>query len=285
MPGLDELLSILDLEVLERNLFRGHQPKEDRNRVYGGQVVAQSLVAAYRTVEARPVHSLHAYFIRPGNPAMPIVYQVDRLRDGRSFSVRRVLAVQDGEAIFSMGCSFQPPEEGIEHQLVMPSVPHPDELPSADDVMKAFGRNIPSVVERLLRMELPIEFKPVDFEGMMARKMTGDSRHVWMRARAPLPDDPIVHHAVLAHASDMAILDVALHKHGFGLFDGRFQSASLDHAMWFHRPFRMDEWLLYSHESPSMSSSRGFAEGSIFTEGGRLVASVAQEGLLRRRAP
>jgi acyl-CoA thioesterase II len=281
MTGLEELVSILDIEVIGQNQFRGAQPSEERSRVFGGQVIAQALMAAYRTIESRSVHSLQSYFVRGGNPSLPIDYEVEVLRDGRSFSIRRVLAKQEGKAIFCMSCSFHTGEAGVAHQPRMPDVPGPEQLPDLREVQSAPRDEMPPVLLRLLREDRPIDFKPVDFDGMMTRTMKDEVRHFWIRAKGKLPDVPSLHHAVLAYASDMSLLDVALHKHGRGLFDGSHQTASLDHVMWFHRAFRADEWVLYSQESPSRAFSRGFTRGAIFSRSGELLVSVSQEGLLR----
>jgi len=281
MPLLEEVVSILDLEPIERNLFRGRQPKDERKRVFGGQVVAQALAAAYQTVE-RSVHSLHAYFIRGGDPALPIVYQVDRLRDGKSFSVRRVLAIQHGEAIFSMGCSFQNPEEGMEHQIAMPDVPGPESLASQDDLLSLLEKIQPERFDAF-NATWPVEIRPVDPEGLLRRHIEGPMRHFWVRARGPLADDSKLHQEILAYASDMTLLDTSLAIHGRSVFDTEVQAASLDHAVWFHRPFRIDDWLLFSQASPSASGARGFNDGRFFSRDGVLVASVAQEGLIRVR--
>ncbi len=284
MTGLEELVSILDIEVVGQNQFRGAQPGEERRRVFGGQVVAQALMAAYRTVESRSVHSLQCYFVRGGNPSIPIDYEVEILRDGRSFSIRRVLAKQEAKAIFCMSCSFHASEAGMAHQPCMPDVPGPEQLPDLRELPGSIHGEIPPVLARLLREDRPIEFKPVDLDGMMTRTMKDEVRHFWIRAKGKLPDVPSVHHAVLAYASDMSLLDVALHKHGHGLFDGSHETASLDHVMWFHRAFRADEWVLYSQESPSRAFSRGFTRGAIFSRSGDLLVSVSQEGLLRENA-
>jgi acyl-CoA thioesterase II len=284
MTGLEELVSILDIEVVGQNQFRGAQPSEAPRRVFGGQVIAQALMAAYRTIESRSVHSLQCYFVRGGNPSIPIDYEVETLRDGRSFSIRRVLAKQEGKAIFAMSCSFHVGEAGVAHQPRMPAVPEPEQLPDLRELPKSAQGEIPPVLARLLREDRPIEFRPVDLDGMMTRTMKDEARHFWIRAKGKLPDVPAVHHSVLAYASDMSLLDVALHKHGRGLFDGSHETASLDHVMWFHRAFRADEWVLYSQESPSRAFSRGFTRGAIFSRGGDLLASVSQEGLLRESA-
>ncbi|PTM40448.1 acyl-CoA thioesterase II [Bosea sp. 124] len=280
----DSLMSILDLEPLERNLFRGRSPKVGWPRVFGGQVIAQSLYAACKTVEGRQPHSLHAYFLLAGDPEIPIVYEVDRLRDGRSFTTRRVLAIQKGEAIFAMSASFQVEEPGYDHQMPMPDVPMPEDLPDRDAMNRGILPNMPKAVRAYYQRERPIEIRPVEFERYAGGAGPMDPKfHVWLRALQPLPDDPAIHQAVLAYASDLMLLDSSLIAHGTTVFDEKIQGASLDHALWFHRPFRADEWLLYAQDSPSTSGARGFSRGLVFDRQGRLVASVAQEGLIRPR--
>ncbi|WP_186399950.1 acyl-CoA thioesterase II [Stappia sp. P2PMeth1] len=283
--AVDDLLSILDLEPLEHNLFRGMSPQVGWQRVFGGQVIGQALVAASRTVpQDRAVHSLHGYFLRPGDPAVPIVYEVDRIRDGGSFTTRRVVAIQHGEPIFSMAASFQTFEEGLDHQVAMPDVPMPEDLPGEAELKEQFLAHAPEPVRRYWERDRPIELRPVDMTHYFSRRKLTPSQNVWVRASAALPDDPRVHSCVLAYASDMTLLDTSLFAHGTSVFDPRLQVASLDHAMWFHRPFRADEWLLYAEDSPSASGGRGFTRGSLYSRDGRLVASVAQEGLIRVRA-
>jgi acyl-CoA thioesterase-2 len=281
--AVETLLSILDLEPLEVNLFRGRSPQVGWQRVFGGQVIGQALVAAARTVEARAAHSLHAYFMLPGDPKVPIIYEVDRIRDGRSFSTRRVLAIQHGAAIFSMSASFQVEEEGLEHQIEMPKVPPPEDLPSEAELKAAFMEGAPEPVRRYWQRPRPLELRPVDWKHYTSRDKLAPSQYVWVRATDHLPDEAEIHRAVLAYASDMTLLDTSLFAHGRGIFDPDIQAASLDHAMWFHRPFRADEWMLYAEDSPSASGARGFTRGSLFSRDGRLIASVAQEGLIRVR--
>jgi len=278
------LLKILDLEPLEVNLFRGQSPKVGWQRVFGGQVIGQALVAATRTVEGRQPHSLHGYFMLPGDPKVPIIYEVDRIRDGRSFTTRRVVAIQHGQAIFSMSASYQIAEDGFEHQAPMPEVPGPDALPSESEVKAELLPKMPEPMRTYFERERPIEMRPVE----MQRYTSGDPGkpifHVWIRATDPLPDDPAVHQAVLAYASDITLLDTSLVPHGRTVFDPTIQGASLDHALWFHRPFRADEWLLYAQDTPFAGGARGFSRGLIFRQDGTLVASVAQEGLIRDRS-
>ena len=282
--AIETLLSILDLEPLEHNLFRGRSPQVGWQRVFGGQVIGQALVAAARTVTGRAAHSLHAYFMRPGDPSVPIIYEVDRIRDGRSFTTRRVVAIQHGEAIFSMSASFQVEEGGLDHQATMPDVPPPEDLPSESELKKALIESAPEPVRRYWERERPIELRPVDMRHFISREPLEPVQKVWVRATGKLPDDPDVHRCVLAYASDMTLLDTSLFAHGRGVFDRDVQAASLDHALWFHRPFRADEWLLYAEDSPSASGARGFTRGSLFSRDGTLVASVAQEGLIRLRS-
>ena len=281
--AIDVLLSILDLEPLEHNLFRGSSPQVGWQRIFGGQVIGQALVAAARTVEGRIAHSLHGYFLRPGDPAVPILYEVDRIRDGRSFTTRRVAAIQHGRPIFSMEVSFQLAEAGLDHQIAMPAVPPPEELPSESDISSLYLEGAPESVRRYWERERPIELRPVDLRHYLGREALEPSQYVWVRATGRLPDDPEIHRCVLAYASDMTLLDTALFPHGRMVFDPDLQAASLDHAMWFHRPFRADDWLLYAEDSPSASGGRGFNRGSLFSRDGQLVASVAQEGLIRVR--
>jgi acyl-CoA thioesterase-2 len=282
--AIGTLLSILDLEKLEENLFRGLSPQVGWQRVFGGQVIGQALVAAARTVEGRGAHSLHAYFMREGDPAVPIIYQVDRIRDGKSFATRRVVAIQHGAAIFSMSVSFQVDEKGLDHQIKMPDVPPPEDLPSEEELKAAYLHNAPEGVRRYWERPRPIELRPVDLRHFFSREKLEPLQYVWVRATGALPDDPDIHRCVLAYASDMTLLDTALFAHGRMIFDPDLQAASLDHALWFHRPFRADEWLLYAEDSPSASGARGFTRGILFSRDGRLVASVAQEGLIRVRS-
>jgi acyl-CoA thioesterase-2 len=281
--AVQDLLNILDLEPLEVNLFRGRSPQSNWQRVFGGQVIGQALVAACRTVEGRRAHSMHAYFILPGDPKVPIVYDVERTRDGKSFSTRRVRAIQHGEPIFTMSLSFHNDEAGLDHQAKMPDVPTPDALPSEADIRSRILPIMPEAVRRYYERERPIELRPVEFDRYLGRKYEDGRFNVWIRTTGRLPDDPAIHQCVLAYASDMTLLDTALVPHGRTLFEKEFMAASLDHALWLHRPFRADEWLLYAQDSPNLLGGRGFARGLIFTRDGTLVASVAQEGLVRER--
>jgi acyl-CoA thioesterase-2 len=285
--AVQELLSVLDLETLEVNLFRGRSPEVGWQRVFGGQVIGQALVAACRTVERRQPHSMHAYFLLPGDPKVPIVYEVDRIRDGKSFTTRRVIAIQHGQPIFSMSVSFHNNESGgLAHQIDMPIVPKPEELPSESEIRERVLPLMPDPVRRYYERERPIELRPVEYGRYLGKKSEDGKFNVWIRATGRLPDDPAIHRCVLAYASDMTLLDTALVPHGRTLFEKDFMAASLDHALWFHRPFRADEWLLYAQDSPSLAGARGFARGLVFASDGTLVASVAQEGLVRlRRMP
>ena len=276
-----ELLALLDLEKIEENIFRGVSPKDRSQRVFGGQVLGQALVAAGRTVEGRVAHSLHAYFLVAGDPKVPILYEVDRSRDGSSFSSRRVVAIQHGRQIFHMSVSLQVPEEGLEHQIDMPKVSPPEELPSEDEFRAKIVNKIPEQYREHFIRRRPIELRPVDRTDIFAPQKRSPHQSVWVRATGTLPTDIALQQCVLAYASDMTLLDTSLLPHGVGWFDTRMQMASIDHAMWFHRPFRADEWLLYVQDSPSASGARGFNRGLIFSRDGRLVASVAQEGLMR----
>ncbi|MBV9247436.1 MAG: acyl-CoA thioesterase II [Methylobacteriaceae bacterium] len=286
--AVTDLLALLDLEKIEHNIFRGRSPQVGWQRVFGGLVISQALVAAARTVEGRPPHSLHAYFMLPGDPSIPIVYEVDRIRDGKSFATRRCNAVQHGQAIFSLSASFQVQESGLDHAVTMPTVPDPESLPSEEELRRRYAALMPEPVRRYFERERPIELRPVDFSRY--HQPSGDKPHepvqrVWVRASGRLPDDPAIHRAFLAYLSDMTLLDTALIVHGRSIFDGSLQVASLDHALWFHRPFRADEWLLYAQDSPNTYGARGLARGLIYAHDGRLVASVAQEGLIRERLP
>ncbi len=282
--AIEELLDILDLEHLEHNLFRGRSPKTGWQRVFGGQVIGQALVAAQRTVsEDRLVHSLHGYFMRPGDPAVPIIYEVDRIRDGGSFTTRRVVAIQHGQAIFSMSASFQIEEPGLEYQDPIPDQPDPDKLPSEKKLKEQFLHLAPENVRKYWQRARPIETRAVSMEHYVSDRKLDAEQYVWVRATGTIPDNRALQAAVLAYASDMTLLDTALFPHGKKVFDTDMQVASLDHAMWFHRPFKTDEWLLYAQDAPSTSGARGFTRGKIYTREGILVASTAQEGLIRVR--
>jgi acyl-CoA thioesterase-2 len=280
-----DLLALLDLEPLEVNLFRGRSPQSGWQRVFGGQVIGQALVAAVRTVEGRVPHSMHAYFLLAGDPKVPIIYEVERIRDGKSFTTRRVLAIQHGHPIFSMSVSFHNAEEGLNHQANMPDVPAPDALTNEAEMRERFAAMMPEPVKRYYERERPIELRPVEYGRYLGEKLADGKFHVWIRATGRLPDDPAIHQCVLAYASDLTLLDTALVPHGRTLFEKEFMAASLDHALWIHRPFRADDWLLYAQDTPNLCGSRGFSRGLIFARDGTLVASVAQEGLVRVRRP
>lgn len=282
---MQDLIERLDLEKLEENLFRGSSPQNGWQRVFGGLVIAQALMAAQRCVEPdRIVHSLHAYFMRPGDPSIPIVYQVERIRDGSSFTTRRVVAVQHGKAIFSMSASFQVEEPGFDHQISIPNVPAPETLMGEAEFRAAFLAQAPDTVKKYWGRERPIEIRPTSLTHYLSREKLEPQAHIWVKASGLVPDDRHYQAAILAYLSDMTLLDTSLYAHGTSIFDPELQVASLDHAMWFHRPCRLDDWLLYTQDSPSAAGARGMTRGSIFTRDGRLVASVAQEGLIRKRA-
>jgi acyl-CoA thioesterase-2 len=285
MSAIQALLDLLDLEPLELNLFRGRSPQVGWQRVFGGQVIGQALVAACRTVDGRRSHSMHAYFLLPGDPKVPIIYDVDRIRDGKSFTTRRVVAIQHGQAIFTMAVSFHTDEPGLAHQAPMPDVPPPEQLPSENQAREWVLANMPEPIRRYYELERPIEMRPVEYTRYLGQKFENARFHVWIRTTGPLPDDPAIHQCVLAYASDWTLLDTALVPHGRSLFEREFMGASLDHALWFHRPFRADDWLLYAQDSPNLGGARGFSRGLIFARDGTLVASVAQEGLVRQRRP
>jgi acyl-CoA thioesterase-2 len=277
---LEKLLDLLDLEQIEANIFRGRSPDERVQRVFGGQVAGQALVAAGRTVPAdRPVHSLHAYFIRPGDPSVPLVYTVDRVRDGRSFTTRRVSAIQHGRTIFTLSASFHHAEPGPEHSDPMPEVPAPEDIPRTVDRLEKLLGPLPADLH-----ENPVDLRsvgPLTVEAEHDPSLRTTRNLVWLRVDGELPDDPLLHVCLMTYASDMTLLDSVLLGHGLSWVDGRTTGASLDHAMWFHRPFRADRWLLYAQESPVAAGARGLARGEVFTAEGQLVVSVVQEGLVR----
>jgi acyl-CoA thioesterase II len=275
--GIGDFLALLDLEPIEVNIFRGRHLEGARDRVFGGQVAAQALVAAGRTVDLGRVHSLHAYFLRPGDPNAPILYEVDRIRDGRSFATRRVVAIQHGAAIFTLACSFHIEEEGLEHAAPMPAVPGPDELPPA------------GVVPPDRSLGAPLKY--LDDHGIEIRFVGGppwersdaprEREQLWLRTRAPIGDDPIVHVAIATFASDLTLISTIVQRHGLSPWTLVHFAASLDHSMWFHRPLRVDEWLFYDQSSPAAYGATGLSLGALYNEGGQLVATVAQEGLVR----
>lgn len=278
--SLIDLLAILDLEAIEVNLFRGNSPKASWGQVFGGQVIGQGMLAACRTVNLRLPHSLHCYFSLPGDPQVPIIYQVERVRDGKSYSTRRVTAIQHGNAIFSMVVSFHTQEQGtFEHQDKMPDVPPPERL-AAEELSKQ--PMFPETPELMCRY-YAIESLPIEIGRCLGQKIENGRIHIWIKAAAILPDDPTLHMCALAYASDLTLLDAVMARHGRMLFDRRMIRTSLDHAMWFHRPFRANEWLLYARDSPSAQGGRGLTRGLIFKRDGTLVASVAQEASVRER--
>ena len=288
--ALEKLVAQLDLERLEDNLFRGQSSDIGGKSVFGGQVIGQALVAAARTVDARVPHSLHAYFLLPGDMAAPIVYEVDRIRDGRSFSARRVQAIQHGRPILSMIASFQVAEPGFDHQAPMPEVPPPEALRSSAELREGWlagpeARDLPERLREAMRRPSPIEFRPVEPRNPL-RPTPGEPRKaVWFRTVDRMPDDPMLHRCLLAYASDHNLMPTALVPHGKSWFTPGMMVASLDHALWFHREGRVDEWLLYTMDSPSAQGARGLARGLIYDRQGLLVASVAQEGLMRAVPP
>lgn len=274
-----DLLTLLELEQLEVNLFRGESRDIGAPQVFGGQVLGQALTAASATVEGRIVHSLHAYFLRRGDFNAPIVYQVDRSLDGHSFSNRRVVAIQHGQQIFTMAASFQVAEAGFDHQVQMPLVPPPEELPDSSQPPPDLLERLPERTRRFWEQPRPFEFRSVQPIDYLRRSPTEPTRQLWFRAVGRLPDDERLHRCLLAYVSDYFLLDTATLPHGTSFLS--LIMASVDHAMWFHRPLRVDEWLLYATESPSASGARGFARAGLFSRDGRLVASTAQEGLVR----
>ncbi len=278
--ALDGVIELLDLEPIEVNIFRGVSPAESRQRVFGGQVAGQALVAAARTVEAGyAVHSLHAYFLRPGDPTVPILYEVDRIRDGRSFVTRRSVGIQHGRAIFNLQASFHRDEEGYEHQRPGPEdLPPPESLPDFHTRMAPYKDRLGDYYDR----PRPIDLRYIDWNPPDRKESLPARQRVWLRANGELPDDATLHVCLLTYASDMTVLDTSLLPHGGSWHDPDTFMASLDHAMWFHRPFRVDNWLLYDQDSPVAGGGRGFGRGLVYTDDGRLVASVAQEGLIRR---
>jgi acyl-CoA thioesterase-2 len=283
MSVMDELVATLTLEPIEVNLFRGRSPPEERQRIFGGQVVAQALLAAYRTVEGRICHSLQSYFIRPGDPAIPVLYQVERSREGKSFATRRVIAIQKGEQIFNMACSFQLPEEGFDHQDAMPESPAPEGLADDNQRWAEVFKDDPEQLKRWVRNR-PIEMRQVDAVNVLKPDRAPAHQMVWLRAAGDVGDDVATNQALLAYASDYSLLGTAMRPHGVSWMSG-VQTASLDHILWFHRPTNFARWHLYAQDSPSASGARGFNRGAIYREDGVLVASAAQEGLIRWRGP
>ena len=280
-PVLDDLITLLKLERIEDNIFRGASRDIGSAQVFGGQVLGQALSAAQHTVEDRVVHSLHAYFLRRGDMNAPIIYEVDRARDGGSFSNRRVVAIQHGRPIFNSAASFQAPEPGLDHQAPMPDVPGPDGLKDLYEIDATALAEIPEKMRRFLTDKRPFDFRPVEPVDLLAPECREPIKHVWIRAVDKLPDDPLLHRNLLAYVSDYELLGTSTLPHGLPFGRGRVIMASLDHALWFHREVKIDDWLLYSMESPNASGARGLSRGQLFTQSGQLVASTAQEGLIR----
>lgn len=280
-PVLADLQNLLTLERIEDNIFRGESRDIGSAQVFGGQVVGQALSAAQMTVDGRVAHSLHAYFLRRGDMQAPIVYEVDRQRDGRSFSVRRVVAVQHGRPIFNMAASFQVEEEGLDHQFEMPDVPPPESLKDAREIASDCSDKMPSKMRRFATQQRPFEFRPVEAPAFLTREEREPYKHVWVKAVDALPDDENLHRSMLAYVSDYELLGASALPHGLPYGLGRVQMASLDHAIWFHRPARVDEWFLYAMDSPNAGGGRGFARGRIYRRDGVLLASTTQEGVIR----
>jgi acyl-CoA thioesterase-2 len=281
---LGDLLSLLDLETLEEGLYRGDSQDLGFKAVFGGQVMGQALSAAKETiVEERLVHSLHSYFLRPGDAAKPIVYDVENIRDGKSFSTRRVKAIQNGKPIFYMTVSFHNEEPGVTHQASMPNVPGPENLRSSLEFYRENANLIPEKIRDKVLCDKPIEMRPVNFQSPFKPEVTLANRYVWFKANGEMPNDPRIHKYLLAYASDFEFLPTALQPHGLSFMQPNMQVATIDHAMWFHREFRMDEWILYAIDSPSASGGRGLVRGQFFNQDGVLIASTMQEGLIRQR--
>ncbi|TDY16813.1 (3S)-malyl-CoA thioesterase [Paraburkholderia sp. BL6665CI2N2] len=282
MSTMSELLTVLELAKLGDNRFLGCNLKQEGQRVFGGQIIAQALIAAQQTVEmCRHVHSLHGYFLRPGDMEVPVIYEVDRIRDGRRFSNRRVIALQHGQTIFSLESSFQVDETGLEHQIAMPhDVPPPETLSTQQELISQFAGRGPVGVKRYWERERPAEMRPVILKHYTSREKLEPRQNIWFRAKGPLPASRATRAAVLAYLSDVTLLDTATFAHGRAGFDLDIELTSLDHAMWFHREDPLDDWLLFSHDSPSTQSSRGLTRGAIYSRGGTLIASLAQEGLI-----
>ena len=280
-PVLKDLIGLLRLEQIEDNIFRGDSRDIGSPQVFGGQVLGQALSAAQNTVDGRVAHSLHAYFLRRGDVNSPIIYEVDRARDGGSFSNRRVVAIQHGRPILNLAASFQNPEEGLVHQVAMPDVPGPDGLKDLTEVAKDMLQYIPSVMRRFLTDKRPFEFRHVEPVNFETPEKLPPKKHIWIRAVDTLPDNPVLHQNLLTYVSDYELLGTAMLPHGLSFTRGSVIMASLDHALWFHGEVKMDEWLLYAMDSPNSSGARGLTRGQLFTQDGRLVASTTQEGLMR----
>jgi acyl-CoA thioesterase-2 len=282
---MQKLIGILTLEKIEENLFRGRSPDSSWQRVFGGQVIAQALAAANQTVvEDRFVHSLHSYFLWPGDPTVPILYEVERIRDGGSFTTRRVVGIQHGKPIFTLSASYQLDEAGLSHQVEMPVIPLPEDLPRPEELYETYLEDAPEHVRRFWLRERPVEILPVSMEHYVSDKPLPPVQHIWFKANGQVPGERAIKSAVLAYLSDLTLLDTTLFPHGMSIFDRSIQGASLDHAMWFHDTPDFEEWLLYTQDSPFSGGARGLSRGSIFSRSGRLIASTAQEGLIRKRA-
>jgi acyl-CoA thioesterase-2 len=281
--ALDFLVHLLDLETIEVNIFRGTQPNEERQRVFGGQVAAQALMAAGRTVDQGRVHSLHSYFLRPGDPKVPILYEVDRIRDGKSFSTRRVVAIQHGRAIYNMQASFHIEEDGLDHQIVAPEVEQPEDIPTLFDRIKATGND--AGIDEWFKRQHPIDQRFIGELPWSPTRPKEPTKQVWIKADGTLADDPLLHACVVTYASDMSLFDAILGPHDVRWDDGTFMGASIDHCMWFHREVKADEWLLYDMDSPIAHGARGLARGFLFNRDGQLCVSMVQEGLTRIIAP
>lgn len=285
MTSMEDLVRILDLERIEENLYRGESPAVGWQRLFGGLVISQALAATQLTVPAeRFVHSLHAYFLRPGDPAVPVVYEVDRIRDGGSFTTRRAIAVQHGRPIFALSASFHLVEPGLEHEIAMPDITPPEDLPDAELVYEKYLRDAPVNVREFWLRARPVEIRPVSMTHYISADRLEPSQHVWVKANGRVPKDRATAAAVLAYISDMTLLDTSLFPHGHSVFNDAIQSASIDHAMWFHADPDFSDWLLYTQDSPFSGGARGLSRGLIYNRSGQLVASVAQEGLIRKRA-
>ena len=281
--ALDFLVHLLDLETIEVNIFRGTQPNEERQRVFGGQVAAQALMAAGRTVDQGRVHSLHSYFLRPGDPKVPILYEVDRIRDGKSFSTRRVVAIQHGRAIYNMQASFHIEEDGLDHQIVAPEVEQPEDIPTLFDRIKATGND--AGIDEWFKRQHPIDQRFIGELPWSPTRPKEPTKQVWIKADGTLADDPLLHACVVTYASDMSLFDAILGPHDVRWDDGTFMGASIDHCMWFHREVKADDWLLYDMDSPIAHGARGLARGFLFNRDGQLCVSMVQEGLTRIIAP
>ncbi|WP_369726252.1 acyl-CoA thioesterase [Bradyrhizobium sp. LLZ17] len=280
----NDVSAILDLEPIEANVFRGNSPSTSSQRVFGGQLIGQAMIAACRTVERRLPHSVHCYFMRPGNTQFPIIYHVDRLLESMTYSTRCVTAIQHGNTLASLMVSFHADERSpLDQQDIMPNVPPPENVSVEEMSKHPIFRELPEIVHRYYETDRPVELRPIEVGRYVGQKIKDGRIHIWMKSAAKLPEDPALHMCALAYASDFSLLDVVMARYGRTLFDGRITSGSLDHAMWFHRQFRADEWLLYAKDSPSAQDGRGFTRGLVFKPDGTLVASVAQEGSLRER--